>query len=127
MNQKASIKDFYGTLMASHPLIQPGNDHSIIDVSGTDCVSNALVQVPNDSAMDASEYTVGRYRDVNEYSIQRILDSRRELSKSVSMILIELEIVAIGNNSGNNDVAVSKRTSLGKIALALIRASSPDG
>ena len=56
--------------------------------------------------MDASEYTVERYRDSNEYSIQRILDSRRELSKSVSMILAELEIVAIGNNSGNNDVAV---------------------
>ena len=55
--------------------------------------------------MDASEYTLERYRGY-EYSIQRTLDSRRDLSKSVSMKLTELEIVAMGSNSGNNDVAV---------------------
>ena len=58
VNQKASIEDFYGILMASNPHIQSGNEHSIIDVSGTNCVSNELVQVPKGSLMDASEYTL---------------------------------------------------------------------
>ena len=54
-------------------------------------------------------------------------DTGLELSKGVSLILPELEINATEDNSGNNDVAVSIRTSFGQIARALIRPINPRG
>lgn len=50
-----------------------------------------------------------------------MFDSRRELTKKVSIILTELEIVAMGKNSSVIDVGVSKRTPYGQMSLALFR------